>query len=91
MFVAVLPPPEVVEHLDDFLSVRREAAAFRWSDPEQWHLTLAFAADVPDRSLDELDEHGGAAAVGSVVQALEALSKAAREVELEIRGRGRDR
>ena len=56
MFVAVVPPPEAVAHLDDFLAVRREAAAFRWSDPEQWHLTLAFAADVPDRSLDDLDE-----------------------------------
>jgi len=56
MFVAVVPPPEAVEHLEDFLAVRRDAAAFRWSDPEQWHLTLAFAADVPDRSLDDLDE-----------------------------------
>ena len=43
------------------------------------------------RVVAKLDEHGGAAAVGSVVQALEALSKAAREVELEIRGRGPDR
>lgn len=56
MFVAVVPPPEAVAHLDDFLAVRRDAAAFRWSDPEQWHLTLAFSADVPDRSLDDLDE-----------------------------------
>ncbi|NYE36174.1 2'-5' RNA ligase [Nocardioides cavernae] len=55
-FVAVVPPAEVVEHLDEFLSVRREAAAFRWSAPEQWHVTLAFAEAVPDRSLDELDE-----------------------------------
>ena len=56
MFVAVVPPPEAVAHLDDFLAVRRDAAAFRWSAPEQWHLTLAFSADVPDRSLDDLDE-----------------------------------
>ncbi|GAB3014751.1 RNA 2',3'-cyclic phosphodiesterase [Nocardioides flavus (ex Wang et al. 2016)] len=55
-FVAIVPPAEVVAHLDAFLDVRREAAAFRWSDPEQWHLTLAFSADVPERSLDDLDE-----------------------------------
>jgi len=56
MFVAVVPPAEVVEHLEELLAPRRDAAAFRWSDPSQWHLTLAFAADVPDRSLDDLDE-----------------------------------
>ena len=31
MFVAVVPPPEVVEHLDEFLDVRRAAAAYRWA------------------------------------------------------------
>jgi RNA 2',3'-cyclic 3'-phosphodiesterase len=55
-FVAVVPPVEVVQHLDDFLSVRREAAAFRWSDPDQWHVTLAFTDALPDRSLDELED-----------------------------------
>jgi 2'-5' RNA ligase len=56
MFVAVVPPPAAVEDLDDFLSVRREAAEWRWTAAEQWHLTLAFMEDVPDRSLDELAE-----------------------------------
>lgn len=55
MFVAAVPPAEAVEHLDDFLSVRREAAAYRWTDAAQWHLTLAFAEHVPDRSLDDLE------------------------------------
>ncbi|CAM3671211.1 RNA 2',3'-cyclic phosphodiesterase [Nocardioides zeicaulis] len=55
-FVAALPPPEVVDHLDDFLSARREAAGFRWSAAEQWHLTLAFASDLPPRGLDVADE-----------------------------------
>ncbi len=60
-FVAVVPPAEVVQHLDDFLSVRREAAAlavgrWRWSDADQWHVTLAFSAALPERSLDELDD-----------------------------------
>jgi 2'-5' RNA ligase len=59
MFVAVIPAPHVVEDLDEFLSVRRDAAEFRWSDPEQWHLTLAFSAAVPDRSIDELGDRLG--------------------------------
>ncbi len=56
LFVAAVPPPEVVEHLDDFLSPRREAAAYRWSDPSQWHLTLAFADSVPERKVDDLGD-----------------------------------
>jgi RNA 2',3'-cyclic 3'-phosphodiesterase len=56
MFVAVIPPPEVVEHLDAFLEVRRGAAAYRWAPVEQLHVTLAFLSDVPDRKLDELVE-----------------------------------
>jgi 2'-5' RNA ligase len=54
MFVAAVPPEHVVAHLDEFLAVRRDAAAYRWTVPDQWHLTLAFAEDVADRSLDDL-------------------------------------
>ena len=61
-FVAVVPPPEVVEHLDAFLEVRRGAAAYRWAPVEQFHVTLAFLADVPDRRLDGLVERLGRAA-----------------------------
>jgi 2'-5' RNA ligase len=56
MFVALQPPPDAVDHLDEFLEVRRAAAAFRWSPPEQFHVTLAFLPDVPDRALDHLVE-----------------------------------
>jgi 2'-5' RNA ligase len=62
MFVAVQPPTPVVEHLDAFLDVRREAAAFRWAPAEQLHVTLAFFADVPDRRLEDLVERLGLAA-----------------------------
>jgi len=62
MFVAVVPPTEVVEHLDAFLEVRRGAAAYRWASMEQLHVTLAFLADVPDRKLDDLVERLGRAA-----------------------------
>ncbi len=54
MFAAVVPPPEVVEHLDAFLDVRRAAGAFRWVTAEHLHVTVAFLAEVPDRKLDDL-------------------------------------
>ena len=54
LFVAAVPSREVLEDLDEFLTVRREAAAFRWTVPEQWHVTLAFLADVPGRAYDDL-------------------------------------
>ncbi len=56
MFVAAVPPAHVVDDLDEFLAVRRGSAAYRWTLPEHWHVTLAFMAHVPDRSLDDLIE-----------------------------------
>ena len=56
MFAAVVPPDDVVEELEEFLAPRREAAPFRWTVPEQWHVTLAFMERVPERSLDDLLE-----------------------------------
>ena len=62
MFVAVLPPEDATEHLDEFLEARRGAAAFRWAPREHLHLTLAFLQSVPDRRLDDLYERLAAAA-----------------------------
>jgi 2'-5' RNA ligase len=62
MFAAVVPPAEVVGHLDAFLEARRAAGAFRWAPAEQLHVTVAFFADVPDRKLDDLVERLGRAA-----------------------------
>jgi 2'-5' RNA ligase len=59
MFVAVVPPAEVLEDLDEFLDPRRQASGgsgWRWSLPDQWHVTLAFLEQVPDRALDDLVE-----------------------------------
>jgi 2'-5' RNA ligase len=56
MFAAVVPPQEVLEALEEFLAPRREADPLRWTRPESWHLTLAFMAAVPERSLDDLLE-----------------------------------
>ena len=46
LFVALVPSEEAVEHLDDFLELRRPSAPFRWAGSEQFHVTLAFLADV---------------------------------------------
>ena len=64
MFVALVPPDNVREHLDDFLAPRRDAApdGLRWSDPDQLHLTLAFVPAVPDHALDDLVEGVGTVA-----------------------------
>jgi RNA 2',3'-cyclic 3'-phosphodiesterase len=60
MFAAVVPPQDVLDELEEFLDPRQEApqgsAELRWTRPESWHLTLAFMADVPQRSLDDLLE-----------------------------------
>ena len=56
MFVAVVPPDDALDHLDEFLDRRREASDFRWVLRDQLHVTLAFLADVPERRLDELDQ-----------------------------------
>jgi 2'-5' RNA ligase len=62
LFAALVPPERALEDLDEFLEVRREAAPFRWTQPDQVHVTLAFLAQVPERSLDELVERLGRAA-----------------------------
>jgi 2'-5' RNA ligase len=62
MFVAVEPPADAVQHLDEFLEVRRGAGPFRWTLAEHLHVTLAFLAEVPDRALDELVDGLAAAA-----------------------------
>jgi 2'-5' RNA ligase len=57
MFAALPPPPEVVADLADFLEPRRSAGEdLRWTDPGQWHITLAFMASVPDRAVDDVAE-----------------------------------
>ena len=55
MFVALVPPDEVLEDLSEFLAPRQAAEpGFRWTVPDQWHLTLAFMASVAERHLDDL-------------------------------------
>ncbi|HEX5533704.1 MAG TPA: RNA 2',3'-cyclic phosphodiesterase [Actinomycetales bacterium] len=60
MFVAVLPPDDVLDDLQaEAERLRSEiepdrARRFRWTVREQWHVTLAFLASVPDTTLDDL-------------------------------------
>jgi RNA 2',3'-cyclic 3'-phosphodiesterase len=55
MFVAVVPPADIVEDLAAFLEPRQDSDPnLRWTDEFQWHLTLAFLAEVPGRKVDEL-------------------------------------
>lgn len=56
MFAAVTPSEDAVDDLEAFLAVRRDAGAFRWATAEQFHVTLTFLADVPERRLDDLAE-----------------------------------
>lgn len=70
LFAAVLPPPEVLAHLELALdTVRGPGVArgpLRWTEAGGRHLTLAFYGDVPDGYLAEvtgaLDEVSGTTA-----------------------------
>ena len=55
MFVALTPLDRALEDLGEFLAPRQDAEpGFRWTDRDQWHITLAFMAEVADRHLDDL-------------------------------------
>ena len=63
LFVAVVPPEGVLDDLAAHVEPRRDAGAeLRWTDPHQWHVTLAFLGAVGERRLDELTEALAAAA-----------------------------
>jgi 2'-5' RNA ligase len=57
LFVAVVPPEEVLEDLASFVEPRQDVdSPLRWAAAESWHLTLAFMASVPERNVDQLTE-----------------------------------
>lgn len=61
-FVAILPPPGVVDQLTTFLEPRRDALAahgqWRWTRPEHLHLTLAFLPEMGEWREEGLEEEG---------------------------------
>lgn len=54
LFTCILPPPEVVEDLDEFVAPRR-LEPLRWTHPDTWHLTTSFMGRVAERDLEALD------------------------------------
>jgi RNA 2',3'-cyclic 3'-phosphodiesterase len=76
LFVAVVPPIDVVEDLSEFVEPRREHPDddIRWAADEHWHITLAFLGEVPDWKTDELGER------------LERAAKRQKPFELQLNG-----
>lgn len=62
VFVALVPPPEVVSALEDLLGPRADFLAargqWRWTRAEHLHLTLAFVPDLEEWREEELVEEG---------------------------------
>ncbi|MFF4651729.1 RNA 2',3'-cyclic phosphodiesterase [Streptomyces sp. NPDC001380] len=59
LFVAVTPPRAALAELDAEVRALRAAAAglpLRWTEPDSWHLTLAFLGEVPEEALPDLEE-----------------------------------
>ena len=58
LFVAIVPPPEALEHLaaalESVQAVQGEALA--WTTTEQWHLTLAFLGEVDDVRRERVEQ-----------------------------------
>ena len=61
LFTAVVPPVAVIDELGRWVDPRRDDA-WRWTDASDWHVTLAFYADVEPWRYDELVERLGGAA-----------------------------
>lgn len=57
LFVAVQPPPDVLDHLETALTAVRGGRAepsLRWTRPDDRHITLAFHGEVPEGYLEDL-------------------------------------
>jgi RNA 2',3'-cyclic 3'-phosphodiesterase len=55
LFVAVTPPPQVLDELGSATETMRSARPeLRWTRPDQWHLTLAFLGEVDDTARADL-------------------------------------
>jgi 2'-5' RNA ligase len=78
LFVAVVPPVEVVEALSEFVEPRRAHPDedVRWAADENWHITLAFLGEVPEYKTDELAER------------LEIAAKRQKPFDLQLAGAG---
>lgn len=55
LFAAIVPPPEVLRHLDAAVEPIRDDAV-SWALPESWHLTLAFYGEAANEKVPDLSE-----------------------------------
>ncbi|WP_062428561.1 RNA 2',3'-cyclic phosphodiesterase [Herbidospora daliensis] len=63
MFVALVPPPGVLEEVSRAVAPLRDAwPDLTWVEPANWHITLAFLGEVPDRVRSDLSTRLGRAA-----------------------------
>lgn len=78
LFASISPSEEAREHLVRALRPLRHdlGADLKWTDPEQWHITLSFYGEQPDGAVDDLLHHLQLAAAG------------AGPLELHLRGAG---
>jgi RNA 2',3'-cyclic 3'-phosphodiesterase len=77
-FVAVVPPPEVLEAVERVVAPVRPVAPPRlnWTHAGQWHLTLQFLGSVDESDADDL------------IDSLHALLRRERPVTLALGGAG---
>jgi len=54
LFVALVPPADALAELAAAVDALRSTPGLRWTRPEQWHVTLAFLAEVDDRAREAL-------------------------------------
>jgi RNA 2',3'-cyclic 3'-phosphodiesterase len=55
LFVAIAPPPGVLDELDALAApLRKNRGDLRWTSREAWHVTLAFLGEVDERAVDRL-------------------------------------
>jgi 2'-5' RNA ligase len=55
LFVAIAPPPDVLDELDALAAPFRTARTdLRWTSREAWHVTLAFLGEVNETALTRL-------------------------------------
>lgn len=63
LFVAVVPPEHVLEHLEDLLAPMRAARPdLHWVAPRRMHVTVAFMPHVPDAAAERVPDAVAAAA-----------------------------
>ncbi len=75
LFAAVVPPSDVIEEMGGWVDPRRDDA-WRWTDAGEWHITVAFYADVETWRYDAL------------VDGLQRVTQRTRAFPLSLRGVG---